>query len=114
VTNDYALYLRVVLSLALVLGLIGTFAFIAKKYGGRRLGPRGQRRLAVVEVAPIDQRRRLVLVRRDGIEHLILIGGPHDLLIENAIAPPGPEATTTPSAQGGKPYFSRQLDEVRF
>jgi len=59
----------------------------------RRRGPitflRGghgrQPRLAVLDATPVDSRRRLVLVRRDHIEHLILIGGPTDVVIESRI-----------------------------
>lgn len=45
-------------------------------------------RLAIIDAAPIDQKRRIVLVRRDGVEHLIMIGGPNDLVIEQGIASP--------------------------
>ena len=43
------------------------------------------RRLGVVETAGVDGRRRLVLVRRDDVEHLIMIGGPVDMVIETGI-----------------------------
>jgi hypothetical protein len=39
-------------------------------------------RLAVIDAAAVDGRRRLVLVRRDNVEHLIMIGGPSDLVVE--------------------------------
>ena len=42
-------------------------------------------RLAVTDAAAIDPRRRLVLVRRDDVEHLIMIGGPTDIVIEQDI-----------------------------
>jgi flagellar biogenesis protein FliO len=44
-----------------------------------------QPRLAILETAAVDQRRRLVLIRRDETEHLLLIGGPSDLVVEPAI-----------------------------
>ncbi len=49
-----------------------------------------QRRLGVVESTSIDGRRRLLLVRRDNVEHLIMTGGPVDMLVESGIpiAPP--------------------------
>jgi flagellar protein FliO/FliZ len=43
------------------------------------------RRLGVVETASVDARRKLVLVRRDNVEHLIMTGGPVDVLIETGI-----------------------------
>jgi len=50
------------------------------------LGGRNRRtRLAVMDATPVDSRRRLVLVRRDDVEHLILIGGPTDVVVEQDI-----------------------------
>lgn len=49
-------------------------------------GGRNRRtRLAVLDAAAVDERRRLVLVRRDDVEHLILIGGPTDVVVEQNI-----------------------------
>ena len=48
-------------------------------------GPPRDRRLDVVEHASIDGRRRLVLIRRDDVEHLIMTGGPVDVVIETNI-----------------------------
>ena len=48
-------------------------------------GPRPEKRLDVVDHANIDGRRRLVLIRRDDVEHLILTGGPVDVVIETGI-----------------------------
>lgn len=42
-------------------------------------------RLAVMDAAAVDDKRRLVLVRRDDVEHLILIGGPSDVVVERDI-----------------------------
>ena len=56
----------------------GTFVL-----GGRHRVPR----LTVIDAAAVDERRRLVLVRRDEIEHLILIGGPTDIVVEQNIRP---------------------------
>jgi hypothetical protein len=51
-------------------------------------------RLAVIDAAAVDGRRRLVLVRRDNVEHLLMIGGPTDIVVEPNIvrATPGREA----------------------
>jgi hypothetical protein len=48
-------------------------------------GPRPERRLDVVEHASVDGRRKLVLIRRDDVEHLIMTGGPIDVVIETGI-----------------------------
>ncbi len=44
-----------------------------------------ERRLAILETLPLDSRRRLVLIRRDGKQHLLLIGGQTDMMIEQGI-----------------------------
>lgn len=49
---------------------------------------RGTRRLAVIEMRAIDARRRLVLVRCDDKEHLLLLGAQSDLVIEHGLTPP--------------------------
>ncbi len=51
--------------------------------GGRNRQPR----LQVLDAAAVDARRRLVLVRRDNVEHLVMIGGPTDIVIESRILP---------------------------
>ena len=48
-------------------------------------GPKPEKRLEVVDQANVDGRRRLVLIRRDDIEHLIMTGGPVDVVIETGI-----------------------------
>lgn len=89
-------YLRFGLALLFVLGLIGLCAWGAKRLG---MTPRASaaghgRRLAVVEVAAVDAKRRLVLVRRDDREHLILLGAAHDVVVEAGI----PARTEPPRA----------------
>ncbi|TCV64390.1 flagellar biosynthesis protein FliO [Neorhizobium sp. R1-B] len=60
-----------------------------------RGGKNRQPRLQVLDAAAVDTRRRLVLVRRDDIEHLIMIGGPTDIVIESGIST---AANLTPAA----------------
>ncbi|MEZ2219394.1 flagellar biosynthetic protein FliO [Rhizobium sp. RCC_161_2] len=61
-----------------------------------RGGKNRQPRLQVLDAAAVDARRRLVLVRRDGVEHLIMIGGPTDIVIESGISDPSKAAAQTP------------------
>ena len=82
-------YLRFLLALIFVLGLIGAAALLARRvFVGARFMPKAGKtsRLSVEEVLPIDARRRLLLVRRDRQEHLILLGASQDLLIESVAA----------------------------
>src|SRR4030081_2613888 len=69
-----------------LLPLIGLAAWLVLRFAGNRLGANANRgrmpRLAVIDAAAVDGRRRLVLVRRDNIEHLLMIGGPTDIVVE--------------------------------
>ncbi|WP_377289282.1 flagellar biosynthetic protein FliO [Rhizobium sp. SG2393] len=65
--------------------------------GGRTRQPR----LAVLDAAAVDTRRRLVLVRRDDVEHLILIGGPTDVVIESRIVGASAGQQPAPAAERG-------------
>ncbi len=53
--------------------------------GATLFRPKNEKRLEVLEQAGMDGRRRLVLIRRDDTEHLIMIGGPVDVVIETGI-----------------------------
>jgi flagellar protein FliO/FliZ len=74
------------LSFVAVLALIGLAAWLVRRFAGNRMGANPNRgrmpRLAVIDAAAVDGRRRLVLVRRDNIEHLLMIGGPTDIVVE--------------------------------
>jgi flagellar protein FliO/FliZ len=83
---DFVTYLKFTLSLGLVLALFGLIVWAAKRYlPGVRVGSRAGRRLQLVEVLMIDTRRRLVLVRRDDVEHLILLGTTSETVVERDI-----------------------------
>jgi flagellar protein FliO/FliZ len=89
-------YLKFFLALLFVLSLIGLATVAARRFGfGLPNSPRNaaQRRLGIVETLNVDGKRRLVLIRRDDTEHLLLLGVGTELLVENAITPP-PNAFT--------------------
>ncbi len=77
----------VLLFLLVILLLLIVFAILRRATGGTFVagGRNRQVRLSVTDAAAVDNRRRLVLVRRDDVEHLILIGGPSDVVIEQNI-----------------------------
>lgn len=80
-------YLRYAAALFFVLALIGLTVWVLKRFSGGKLSASGRqgRRLGIMEAAMVDKHRRLVLIRRDDREHLIMIGGPQDLVIETGI-----------------------------
>ena len=90
-----------------VLALIGLAAWLVRRFAGNRLGANTNRgrmpRLAVIDAAAVDGRRRLVLVRRDNVEHLLMIGGPTDIVVEPNIvrAMPGRDQMPQRPAVGG-------------
>ena len=82
-------YFRFLLALLLVLALIAALAWAARRFRlGGQLTPNAGKaaRLSIIEVKTLDARRKLVLVRRDEREHLVLLGPSHDLLLESGIA----------------------------
>lgn len=97
---DLVNLLQYAAALAFVLALIFALSWAVRRYGLEgRMGVRAGRRLSVVETLVIDNRRRLLLVRCDEHEHLILLGQNHDLLIERGLQPsPGQHAPDTADA----------------
>lgn len=67
-----------------------------------------EKRLGVVEQSALDGRRRLVLIRRDGVEHLIMTGGPVDVVIETGIGGSGSNVARRDGVDREPPSFSRQ------
>ncbi|MHC2746189.1 flagellar biogenesis protein FliO [Bradyrhizobium diazoefficiens] len=83
-----------IVAFIVVLALIGVAAWLVRRFASSRLGANTQRgrmpRLAVIDAAAVDGRRRLVLVRRDNVEHLLMIGGPTDIVVEPNIVRAAP------------------------
>jgi flagellar protein FliO/FliZ len=122
---DLAEYLRFFVALGFVLVLIAGLAALVRRSGfGERLTATpsggGERRLALIEVRPLDAKRKLVLLRRDDREHLVLLGISGDLLIESDIpAPPARPAETaapapgTPARHGAADLVGRFVGKLR-
>lgn len=69
------------------------------------LSQRPEKRLQVLEQASVDGRRRLILIRRDNVEHLIMTGGPVDLVVETGI---GATVTARPRAIASEPEARKE------
>lgn len=117
-----------------VLALIGLAAWLVRRFAGNRLGANASRgrmpRLAVIDAAAVDGRRRLVLVRRDNVEHLLMIGGPTDIVVEPNIVrampgrdqqsrtgeqtrlPPASEAANWADSDAGHDHAEPSLPEL--
>ena len=92
---EFETLMRFGIALALVLALIAGLAWL----GRRQLGsaPGGGRRLRVVESAAIDSRSRVVLVRRDEREHLILVHAGGATVVESGFVAPAETPQGKPS-----------------
>ncbi|WP_046868327.1 flagellar biosynthetic protein FliO [Microvirga massiliensis] len=107
-----------VIAFAIILVLLALMGWLMRKYGGGRLmlpgqdrGRARQPRLGVVDIYDLDRQRQLILLRRDNVEHLLLIGGPNDLVVEtNIIRAAGarlPSAPGEASVERLEPSFER-------
>src|SRR2546421_114032 len=133
---------RFFIAFLIVLALIVLTFWAIRRFGGIGLGAgatRGrQPRLGVIDAAVVDGRRRLVLIRRDNVEHLLMIGGLSDIVVEQNIvrpaaaesqgrttevpvrsappitpgARPAPEPTVSPQARPGPPASDAELTDM--
>nr|WP_210277536.1 hypothetical protein [Microvirga lupini] len=100
--------------LLVLLGLV-----LRKVWGGRLIMPgsdRGGRsrqpRLGIVDVYDLDRQRQLLLLRRDNVEHLLLIGGPNDVVIETNIVRVAGARVPAPPVDMGAERFEPSLDQA--
>jgi flagellar protein FliO/FliZ len=112
---DMLYYLAIVLFLAVA--MIGGAYAVRQYLGGGALPSVGtffaakpMRRLSVSEQFNLDSKRRLILIRRDGVEHLIMTGGPVDMLIETGI--PAPVVALDPEVAAPSPALQNRIDHT--
>lgn len=67
--------------------------------------PKPEPRIDIVEQSNLDGRRRLILIRRDDVEHLIMTGGPVDMVIETGIS--APRVPVHEPLEAESPVFTR-------
>lgn len=74
-----------------VLGLLGLLAVVLKRYSQKSFGQKfftlnqAKGRIAIVEMQHIDHKSKLLLVKRDEVEHLLLVGDGKATVIESGI-----------------------------
>ncbi|EGF91170.1 fliO protein [Asticcacaulis biprosthecium C19] len=110
---DFLNILKAVFALSIVLGLILGLAYVLRRYApqvmARLQAQRGERRLKVVETLVLDPARRLVLVRLDDEERLILLGEGREL-IEPRLKPAPRPAPTAAATKPASPPVSQDDD----
>ena len=107
------------IAFAIILVLLVLFGVVFRKLTGARLmmpgsGDRSrsrQPRLGIVDVYDLDRQRQLLLLRRDNVEHLLLIGGPNDVVIETNIVRVAGARIPAPSTTPARSASSRPLDQ---
>jgi hypothetical protein len=103
-----ALLVLAIVILAIILYLVVRRMFAPRMNLSGDGAQRGRRsRLGVIDTYDVDRQRRLILLRRDNVEHLVMIGGPNDVLVEATIrravqsqrsaVPPGQVAAQGPA-----------------
>jgi flagellar protein FliO/FliZ len=98
------------IAFTVIFALLALLALVLRRLTGGRLsmpanerGRTRQPRLGIVDVYDLDRQRQLILLRRDNVEHLLLIGGPNDVIVETNIVRMGGRLPTSPI----EPSFER-------
>ena len=90
---DLAQLARFAAALVFVLALMGGLAVLMRRFSQNHPVTLPQkRRLKIVESLALDSRRRLVLLRRDASEHLVILGPNGETVIETGIESPAESA----------------------
>jgi hypothetical protein len=101
---------KVIIASVVILVLLALLGLFVRQIQGGRLRLRGQAggrqrqpRLGVVDTYDLDRQRQLVLIRRDNIEHLVMIGGASDVVVETNILRSGGRAVAPSYAETAIP-----------
>ena len=102
--------LTTLLRARIVLVLIVAGVWLLKLFfrASGNIGRGRNRRLTLVDTMNVDQKRQLLIVRRDNVEHLILTGGPQDLVVETGIPVEKPVAPVRRPVPGPPPKAGAQ------
>jgi flagellar protein FliO/FliZ len=115
---DLLSMMRTVGALGLVLGMLAGALWTVRRYDIKlpgRVSGGGRKRVEMVERLAIDAKRSIALIRRDGCEHLILIGPEGHATIETGIAAPAPAPAPAPAAApaASKPTFHADFQALK-
>lgn len=88
-TGEWPALFKMLAAMVFVLGLMGGLYVILRKLGfsGHIQQVGHKSRLKIVESIPVDPRRRLALVQRDDVQHLVIFGPNGETVIETDIKP---------------------------
>ena len=88
-------FLKMIAALLFVLGLMAGLAVVLRKFGfSGHVQQKGEApRLKIVESLPVDARRRLAIIQRDNIQHLVIFGPDSETVVETDIGTPDNKAS---------------------
>jgi flagellar biogenesis protein FliO len=91
--------LNAAFALGIVIVLIVGGLWLLKLFttAGERFGRPNDKRLQVVDTTTVDGKRKVLIIRRDNVEHVVMTGGPQDLVIESGIVVPEAQAARRPA-----------------
>jgi flagellar protein FliO/FliZ len=103
--TEVPLVAKMLIAFGVIFGLLALLWIVGRRFvpGPKVAGGANrnrQPRLGVLDAHAVDARRKLVLIRRDNVEHLIMIGGPNDVVIESTILRGRPQVRPAPPSQG--------------
>jgi len=79
-------FMKFMAALAFVLALMGGLGLVMRRFAHNHpITAPNRKRLKVIEVLPLDSRRRAVLLRRDEQEHLVILGANGETVVETGI-----------------------------
>jgi hypothetical protein len=111
---------KVLIASVVILALLILLGLFVRQIKGGRLRMRGQGggrarqpRLGVVDTHDLDRQRQLVLIRRDNVEHLIMIGGASDVVVETNIMRGGSRANMALPAEVHAPERPVPVDPMQ-
>jgi flagellar protein FliO/FliZ len=83
---DTAEIIRLCIALVFVLALMGIFGLLARKFNDSNpFSGASEKRLSIIEQRMLDSKNRLMLIKRDDIEHLIIVSNTGTIVVENGI-----------------------------
>ncbi len=97
--------LRLIFALVFVVALMGGLGMVMRRVNGGRFARNIHKRLQIIEALPLDARRKLVLLRRDNVEHLVILGTNGETMVERGIesrqdTPHDSSASSSPAETG--------------
>ncbi|GJD73957.1 hypothetical protein [Methylobacterium goesingense] len=91
-SSDGPFSLQFAIIFAIIFLVLAAGLLVLRRFTGRgtdfasKTAARGrQPRLGIVDIYELDRQRQLILLRRDNVEHLLLVGGPNDVVVERNI-----------------------------